>query len=104
MAAGEGYEVLPADLRAAADELTSAATPVDAGATEVMAGIDAAVAMNPAYDTSRALSSFGGAVRQAAQRVQQRLDEHVQALQGTASNYEDTDNRSETGFKQFLTV
>src|SRR5437868_6190530 len=101
MAAGAGYQVVPADLRAAAGELRTAGGPLYAGSSQVTAGIGSAVAMNMGYDTARALSSFGSAVREASQRVQQRLDEHVQALQTTASNYEDTDSRSESGFKRF---
>jgi uncharacterized protein YukE len=99
-----GYEVSPAALRSAAGELRTAGGPLYAASTEITAAIGAAVAMNMGYETARALSSFGSAVRQASQRVQQRLDEHVKALQDTAANYEDTDRRSESGFKEFLTV
>lgn len=103
MSRGSGYSVVPAELRAAAGEIRAAGQPLYTAATTVTGRIGAAVAMNTGYEAARALSSFGNAVRQAARRVQARIDEHVDALQTTAANYEDVDQRSEDGFRAFLT-
>jgi uncharacterized protein YukE len=103
MTAG-GYVVNPAELRAAAGEIRAAGQPLHTAAAAITGQIGAAVAMNIGYETSRALSSFGNAVRLAARRTQERIDEHGGALQATADNYEDTERRSEDGFKAFLTA
>jgi uncharacterized protein YukE len=102
MSAGNGYVVDPAELRTAAGQVRAAGQPLYTSAAAITGQIGAAVAMNMGYETSRALSSFGNAVRQAARRVQERIDEHVGALQATADNYENTERRSEEGFKEFL--
>jgi uncharacterized protein YukE len=102
MSAG-GYVVNPAELRAAAGEIRAAGQSLHTAAAAITGQIGAAVAINIGYETSRALSSFGNAVRQAARRTQERIDEHVGALQAKADNYEQSDSRSEDGFRAFLT-
>jgi uncharacterized protein YukE len=99
-----GFHVDPAALRTAAGQLRTAGGPLYAAAGETTGAIGAAVGMNMGYETARALSSFGSAVRQAAKRVQERLDEHVDAFQTTAKHYEDGDAQTESRFKTFLTV
>jgi hypothetical protein len=104
MAAGNGFQVDPGALRSAAGQIRTAGGPLYASAAEITAAMGAAVGMNLGYETSRALADFGSAVRQAARRVQERLDDHVQAFQGTASDYEAGDTQTEDKFKTFLTV
>jgi uncharacterized protein YukE len=101
MASG-GYEVEPAALHAAAGEVRSAGQPLHTAHAAVTGQIGAAVAMNMGYETASALSRFGHSVRNAARRAQQRLDDHADAFQQCAKNYEDQEKRSEEGFKAFL--
>ena len=98
-----GYVVVPADLRLAATQIRAAGQPLFTAASAITTQIGSAVAMNIGYDTSRSLTQLGNGVRQAARRAQERIDEHVGALQATAKNYEDDDLRSEESFRTFLT-
>lgn len=100
----DGFEVEPADLRAAAEQVRAAGQPLHTAHAAVTGQIGAAVAMNMGYDTASALSRFGHAVRNAARRAQQRLDEHADAFLQNAKNYEQGDRRSEELFLRFLRV
>lgn len=102
--AGDGFEVEPEALRTAADQVRAAGQPLHTAHAAVTGQIGAAVAMNMGYDTASALSRFGHAVRNAARRAQQRLDEHADAFQQTAKNYEQGEQRNEEGFRSFLSV
>jgi len=100
----DGFAVVPAELRAGATQIRAAGQPLHTAATAITPAVGVAVAMNLGYETSRALRSFGNAVRQAAGRTQERIDEHGKALQQTAKNYEETDEYSEDEFRRFLTA
>jgi len=99
---GEGYEVDPAGLRAGALEIRAGGSPLNTVQASSSAQINAAVAMNLGYETSRVLTQFGQSVRDAAGRAQERLTEHVEALNACADNYEDADQRNEEDFLSFL--
>lgn len=99
-----GFQIVPAELRAGATEIRASGRPLSAAATAITPAVGSAVAMNLGYETSRALQSFGNAVRQAARRTQERIDEHGAALQETAKNYEEADSSLEDGFRKFLTA
>lgn len=103
MSQGNGFSVEPADLRAATDQIRAAGQPLHTAAAAITGPVGAAVAMNMGYETARALSQFGNAVRQAARRAQDRIDDHVGALRTTAENYERSDQTSEEAFRSFLT-
>jgi hypothetical protein len=103
MSGGNGFAVVPADLRLAAKQISAAGEPLYTTAAAITGPVGAAVSMNMGYETARALSQFGNAVRQAARRAQGRIDDHVDALLTTADNYEKTDQSSEEGFRAFLT-
>lgn len=99
----EAYEVDVEALRLGAKEIRAAGQPLHVVHAAVTGEIGAAVAMNMGYETSRALTHLARAVRDAARRAQDRLDEHVEALERCAANYEDVDRRSEEQFRAFLT-
>lgn len=100
--ATNGYQVDPADLRQAATQVRSAGQPLHTAHVTATGQIGAAVAMNMGYETARALRELGSSVRDAARRAQSRIDEHVDALQKCADNYEDTERRTERHFKRYL--
>jgi hypothetical protein len=98
----DGWEVEPADLRAGAAQVRAASQPLHTAHVAATGQIGAAVAMNVGYETAAALRHFARSVRDLSRRAQDRIDEHVDALQRSADNYEDTDRRNEEPFMRYL--
>lgn len=96
-----GFTANPDDLRSGARQIRGAAHPL-LGIHVKTAEMITAVPANPGYATSQALTGFVTAVRHAARRAKDRVDEHADALEGCATNYDTNEEQAASQFRSFL--
>jgi len=87
-----GFTANPDDLRSGARQIRGAAHPL-LGIHVKTAEMITAVPANPGFVT---------AVRHAARRAKDRVDEHADALEGCATNYDTNEEQAASQFRSFL--
>jgi len=97
---GNGFEVDPPALQAAAERVRTLATDLAAVGPEVAGAIGNAVVANLGFQTSAALSELDGRLGPVAQQLGEGLADHATALASNAKTPTATDSRTAELFRR----